>query len=82
MSMLIALDMVTDVTYPDRVGANDPLVTEVLVLADSAHKLATYFALQLARHLLPSLVLTRAVQPRHRLVLAIKLTLPLLGNIE
>ena len=80
MSMLIALDMVTDVAYPGRVGADDPLVAEVLTRADSLHKLATHFALQLVHHLLPALVLTRAVQPGHRLVLAIKLTLPLLDH--
>ena len=76
VSMLIALDMVTDVAYPDRVGANDPLVAEVLTRVDSLHKLATHLALQLAHHLLPALVLTRAVQPGHRLILAIKLMFP------
>ena len=78
MSMLIALDMDTDVANPDRVGADDPLVAEVLTRADSLPKLATHFALQLAHHLFPALVLARAVQPGNRLELAIKLTLPLL----
>ena len=78
MSMLIALDMVTDVAYPDRVGTDNPLVAEVLTRADSLHKLATHFALQLAHHLLPVLVLARVVQPLNRLVLTIKLMLPLL----
>lgn len=51
MSILIALDMVTDVAYPDQVGADDPLVAEVLAPADSVQDLATHFALQLAHHL-------------------------------
>ena len=63
---------------PDRIGANNPFVTEVLTRADTLYKVATHLALQPGHHLLPALILARAVQPRHRLVLAIKLTLPLL----
>ena len=73
MSVLIALDMVTDVAYPDQVAAYDPLAAEVLAPVDSVHELAAHFALQLAHHLLFTFVLTRAVQPRHRLLLMIKL---------
>lgn len=41
VSVLIVLDIVTDVAYPDRLGTDDPLVAEVLAPADSVHELAT-----------------------------------------
>ena len=80
MSNLIALDMVTDFAYPDQVGADDPLVAEVLAPTDSVQDLATHFARQPAHHLLSAFILTRAVQLHHRLVLAIKLMLSLLEH--
>ena len=78
MSVLIVLDMVTDVAYLNLVSANNPLVAEVFASAVSVHEVAAHFALQQAHYLLSAFILTRAVQPRYHLVLAIKLTFPLL----
>ena len=63
MSVLIALDMVTDIVYPDRIDTNGPLVTEVLPVRILSTKWLHTFALQPGHHLLLALVLARAVQP-------------------
>ena len=78
MSVLIVLGVITDVAYSHRVGPDDLFVAEVFSPSDPLHKLATNFTLELSHYLLSALLLARAVQPRHRLVLAIKIALPLL----
>ena len=59
-----------------------PLVTEVLHASYSVHKLAWNFAPQLVDRFLAAFLIARAVQSWHSLILAIKVTLPLLeGSI-
>ena len=40
--MLIVLGVVSNIAYSNRVGSDDPLVTEVLSAPYSVHKLATH----------------------------------------
>ena len=78
MRTLVVPGVVTDVADSYRIGLSYPLLTEVLSASDAVNKLGANFAFQFGNHLFCTFLLSDAVKPRHRLVLAIKIVLPLL----
>ena len=78
MSVLVVPGMVADLADTNRVSSDYPFVTEVLPSPDSVLEVCANFTFQLGHDFFHTLLFSDAVEPRHRLELAIEIALPLL----
>ena len=76
--MLVVTRVVADFANSHRVGSDYPFLAEILPASDLVDKLGAKFAFQPGYHLFRTYLLSVAVEPRHLLVLAIEIALPLL----